>query len=821
MGKQRRRDVILKYLHEQSEALLTKNPQQEPAGIDATQVAEALGLDRANVSKELNALYQDGLLLKRQGKPTRFLDKQVLSVAYPNRFIPSTLLQGQTIADSEAPDVRGEPFFSADAFSLDSFVGAKESLRSCVEQAMAAVTYPPHGLHTLITGSIGIGKSRFAQLMYSYFKSRSASGDPPFIIYQCQDVYGSIQLAAAQLFGCSGGGLPGVERSRRGMVDMASGGILLLNDIHKLPPRLHESVITLLEKNTYTRVGEAHVTRKGNLTVIATSSEAPESAAISRLAHSFPVHIRLPDLDQRSPSEVLEHLLLFFSQEADATGIPMRVHKDMLICLVQANYAGQIGQMKSRVKGICSRAYWEHISHRSSSSMIDISCQDLPHDMLVEIHGGLVPSPELEEVLRKFDGTYVFFAPGHPVTLPEEKVPEEQVQPLPNGLNMAEVDNYILRCMTRPHTSGEESPQVQEMLALLTGVLSNYQETEVVARNSFLLYGEALHLSKAVAAVSAGKYIPSLQKEEVKRDYPQQYATAGILMDTIEGMTGVRLPSEERNFAAVYLFLAERWISTPPVRILLLCHGDGVAQAMAAYVNEQLGQPETAGLSFGKETSLEEFMPVVSARAKELDAGSGILIFADMPPLTDIQGYVRRTAGVKVETVSGTDLPIILRLARLALNQNLSLSSLIQAITSEGHPQTAIPATSSSEFLNRIIDETLSSTLVFLNPRKAAETLLTVLHSLLEALNLPYSDEIAIKFVFHCAHMVERIIRGDFLKYPGFKRFLSEHQELIRLLEQKMSYLGETFGIFIPDCELAYVAEIFIPFLQEKKEVVT
>jgi len=121
-----------------------------------------------------------------------------------------------------------------------------------------------------------------------------------------------------------------------------------------------------------------------------------------------------------------------------------------------------------------------------------------------------------------------------------------------------------------------------------------------------------------------------------------------------------------------------------------------------------------------------------------------------------------------------------------------------------------------SSFLNRIINEILATSLTFLNPRKAADVLLEALDFILDDLKLEYSDEIALKFIFHCSHMLERVIRSETLKYPRAKAFLNESSELMHIIEQRMSFVGEVFGILIPIGELCYVAEIFMPFLGDE-----
>ena len=68
----KRRDIIYEKVKELSWEAVQKG--QDP-GVTASDVAESLQMDRGNVSKEMNLLASDGLLVKYTGRPVKFADK--------------------------------------------------------------------------------------------------------------------------------------------------------------------------------------------------------------------------------------------------------------------------------------------------------------------------------------------------------------------------------------------------------------------------------------------------------------------------------------------------------------------------------------------------------------------------------------------------------------------------------------------------------------------------------------------------------------------------------------------------------------------------
>ena len=92
-------------------------------GLTASDVAKHLHIDRSNASRYLSDLYKERQIMKTAGRP----------VVY-----------------SMSKEAKEE-------VHVDSST-----------QAKAAILYPPRGLHTIIFGETGTGKSMFAECMYHF-----------------------------------------------------------------------------------------------------------------------------------------------------------------------------------------------------------------------------------------------------------------------------------------------------------------------------------------------------------------------------------------------------------------------------------------------------------------------------------------------------------------------------------------------------------------------------------------------------------------------------------------------------------------------------
>lgn len=205
-----------------------------------------------------------------------------------------------------------------------------------------------HDLNLLISGPSGSGKDYVARLV----QASSKQADKPFVVVSCAALPGD--LLEAELFGVSRGAFSGAV-ARPGMVEMAKGGYLLLDEIAELPLDLQPKLLEFLESKEFSRLGEKKK-RKAVVRVVAASSKNLAKLVdeglfradlFYRLAQA---ELHLPALVERQ-EEILDLLSLFIEQaneelEVDIEGFNSRVAEEALAYA----WPGNVRELQNKVR---------------------------------------------------------------------------------------------------------------------------------------------------------------------------------------------------------------------------------------------------------------------------------------------------------------------------------------------------------------------------------------------------------------------------------------------------------------------------------------
>lgn len=123
----------------------------------------------------------------------------------------------------------------------------------------------PSASTVLITGESGTGKDLAARLVHA----RSAHPNGPFVDLNCAAL--TEALLESELFGVERCAVPGAEQRKVGLVELAAGGTLYLDNVGELDLKLQAKLLRALESGSFYRAGGTQKVQV-NVRVIASST---------------------------------------------------------------------------------------------------------------------------------------------------------------------------------------------------------------------------------------------------------------------------------------------------------------------------------------------------------------------------------------------------------------------------------------------------------------------------------------------------------------------------------------------------------------------
>jgi two-component system, NtrC family, response regulator AtoC len=151
----------------------------------------------------------------------------------------------------------------------------------------------------LLTGESGTGKDLVAKVIHY----NSARATKPFMNITCSALPEA--LLESELFGHERGAFTGADRQTRGLLEMADGGTVFLDEIGEMVPALQAKLLRFLEEKTFKRVGGATDIHVDVRVVAATNRNLPEDVRQGRFREDLyyrlsVLPIALPPLRERA-----------------------------------------------------------------------------------------------------------------------------------------------------------------------------------------------------------------------------------------------------------------------------------------------------------------------------------------------------------------------------------------------------------------------------------------------------------------------------------------------------------------------------------------
>lgn len=655
-------------------------------GSTTGELAEKLKISRANVSNYLNQLVNEGRVVKIKRYPVRYLTRQTLidhNFSVSDKQVVNDL-PGKLQVSSKIVD----PF--------DSMVGSQQSLRKAIQQAKAAILYPPTGLHMLLLGPTGSGKTFFAKAAYQFAKyNNTLSPNVSFVSFNCADYYNNPELLMSQLFGYVRGAFTGADKDKPGVIEQADGGVLLLDEVHRLPPEGQEMLFTYMDTGYFARLGEEGKKREATVLIIAATNEDPRSSLLETFLRRIPTVIKIPSFEEKSLREKVQIVNYLFRQEASRIHRDLDVHVGVVESLLLEKNYGNIGQLKSQIQLTCARAF-VYAMHNTGDVVINSS--HLPDNLQMTAH-----SKGEENII----GQVTTLVPQHSIFSPDQaanlskseqnvyEVITEQIKKLDNlGYSEKDIEasvtqevvKHLKKFLRAPEFKGFESfisPRTLKLTHEFQNLASNQLHENFDQR---FIYYVGMHLDTYFERQNYQTPVILAQElNKTKEKYQEEYAVVEQFNQLLWKTNQLGVPDVERIYLTL-LLVSLRRLAKPELGktgILVMAHGETTATSMVNVANELLGECNILALDMPLTVTPVDIVNQTIAKIEQLDQGRGVLVLVDMGSLTHLREQIEKRTSTSIRVIPFVTTMLVLDAARKATYMETDLDGLYHSIRND------------------------------------------------------------------------------------------------------------------------------------------
>src|SRR5262245_1993869 len=226
--------------------------------------------------------------------------------------------------------------------SGDMWIGTSPQWREVLKRAgQVAATETT----TCLQGESGTGKEVIARFIHQQSPRRRG----PFIAINCAAL--PEPLLESELFGFERGAFTGAQQLKPGQIELASGGVLFLDEVTEMTPTAQAKFLRVLQEREFLRLGGTRPMRANIRVIAATNRDLRAAVATGRFRADlyYRIHvfdIRIPPLRERRDD--IPMLVTSFLREFNhASGQVAELAPDAMHALVNYEWPGNVRELRN------------------------------------------------------------------------------------------------------------------------------------------------------------------------------------------------------------------------------------------------------------------------------------------------------------------------------------------------------------------------------------------------------------------------------------------------------------------------------------------
>jgi sigma-54 dependent transcriptional regulator of gfr operon len=618
----------------------------EIKSITTERIAKNINLSRNTVSSYLNELLKENRVIQIKSRPTNYVSLQLFQKYF---FINTKTVY------SSLNDLKNDKAVSTNENVFQSLIGSHESLKDIVDRIITAETYPPIGLPVMLSGNTGVGKSYIAKVIYEYCRQKKIlKENAPFLVFNCAQYFHNPELLSSILFGYKKGSFTGADSDHAGMLEDSDGGILFLDECHRLNPENQEKLFSFMDTGTFQRMGENNVSRKSNVRLIFATTENLRENFLQTFLMRIPVAISIPDLKDRSETEMQELILQTFIDESKQMNQVITVDPWIINRLLSREYNSNVGELKNLIKLICAHAY----SRSEKDGETKVASDTIGHDLLKDlmkvnvsvkvfsksikikpnsnlsdfVKPKMNQDDALEKILNYFSELYENYK--------SNKLDRFHMIELISRNSRTFMDHLV-------HQNNREKNDDLKYLVNIVQQLFDYLDSSffvkikgnaVIAVSNYIYFRQEIKLNLLFKTSTNIKNLIDI----IKNNSRIEYQILKAFLDLVKTRMGLEVTYADKLLLLGYLLSLDLNILDNKCRGIILAHGYSTASSISDVINQLLNNKIFDSYDMPINVSINQVKDYLIKYLNNNDCSKGLIVLADMGSLMALPQLLKK-----------------------------------------------------------------------------------------------------------------------------------------------------------------------------------
>ena len=754
---------------------------------NALNLALDLKMDRSNVSRILNQLFNELLLIKINGRPTIFISRDVLSEEFPYAKIPQIVPSLSALKEHLHPGSTDEYKASAKDFDIIGNL-PREALKETVDKLLPVLLCPPREpLLFIVTGEKGCGKKHFCEQLFRYSQEKNIF-PPGSRSFTC--AYHEIQLNLLRF-------LEQLDPQQTAMILIEVHDELLPDTIYSL-----KNDIASLYKNASCRPPALFFLFDREI------SNLQEFSSLT------PCIVRFPSLDERTPLEKIKLILTFVQEAADFNNIQIHMGSDVIVSLLSTNYSYNIYELKNEINYALS-----HCIYLSGSSPVHLSLESFSENIVRPRHKKDLQTREAALIVEQSIPAFVDFYPQTPCSV-LDYLTNSQVSSLMALKPRHFLQDIARRDVLETDTSLDAQPFTEEQAPLFR---IQYLIKTALAK-TVLRFDAALsrRLTEILDSMVRGAF--HIENASLKTDFicsPAALELADTIIDRIELQHAREFSAENKAYIQAFLHYALLGLQKSTIVYVLVLHQPQMARNYAHYMNYVTETRSFYTLDYTEEDaeSFDRYARRQINLFRQLDMSKEFLILCDREPLTSLAQQISASVNLVALSLNPVNLSLLNRIYTVSRSQNIHAVSMFRKLLNERKKEQAelerVVSRYPDNYILSILGSQFDSFFELNNTILANKLLFDILKDICSRLGLFTSARLVLDFLLHGNFLISRSIQKLPLAVRFSDKLLEQYSMVYELVEKKLLQPRELGSLNISRQEIYVIFLLLLEYLNE------